>query len=55
MVYRSGQQTAQKQLLDQASRQELTSRSSYLYATPPLDRAVRERDLEVSEFGLRDA
>src|SRR5882724_12088489 len=25
------------------------------YATAPLDRPVSERDLEVSEFGLRDA
>jgi hypothetical protein len=32
-----------------------TSRSSYLYATAPLDRPVSERDLEVLEFGLRDA
>jgi hypothetical protein len=31
-----------------------TSRSSYLYATAPL-RPVSELDLEVSEFGLRDA
>jgi hypothetical protein len=38
-----------------SGRQELTSRSSYLYATAPLDRPVSERDLEVSEFGLRDA
>jgi len=38
-----------------SGRQELTSRSSYLYAIAPLDRPVRERDLEVSEFGLRDA
>ena len=36
-------------------RQELTSRSSYLDATAPLDRPVSERNLEVSEFGLRDA
>ena len=56
MIYRSGLQAAQKQSLDhyQSGQQELTSRSSYLYATAPLAGPVSERDLEVSEFGLRD-
>jgi hypothetical protein len=56
MVYRSGQQVAQKQLLDHyQAPAELASRSSYLYATAALDRPASERNLEVSEFHLRDA